>query len=94
MLTIAIYEYFLTYKVPKGKNRLRTQFDIATKVIESLICSGIESGEFYCDNPEAMAKNIMFELEGMKICAQTMFISEKMVNEEILFIMKNLLLDE
>jgi AcrR family transcriptional regulator len=94
MLTIAIYEFFFTYKVPKGKNRLRSQFDIACKVIESLICSGIDSGEFYCENPAAMAKNIMYILEGMKISAQTMFISEKMVNEQMLFIMKNLLLEE
>jgi hypothetical protein len=59
-----------------------------------LICSGIASGEFYCEDPEAMARNIMFELEGMKICAQTIFISEKLVNEEMLFIMKNLLLED
>lgn len=36
----------------------------------------------------------MFQLEGMKICAQTIRISEKMVNDEMLFIMKNLLIDE
>ena len=62
--------------------------------MESLIISGINSGEFFCEDPAGMSKNIMFELEGMKICAQTMFISEKMVNEEILFIMKNLLVEE
>lgn len=93
-LTLAIYEYFFTYKVPKGKNRLRTQFDIACKVLESLIVSGVQSGEFYCEDPTGMARNIMFQIEGMKICAQTIRISEKMVNDEMLFIMKNLLVDE
>lgn len=93
-LTIAIYEYFFTYKVPKGKNRLRTQFDIACKVLESLIISGVQSEEFYCEDPASMARNIMFQIEGMKICAQTIRISEKMVNDEMLFIMKNLLVDE
>lgn len=93
-LTIAIYEYYFTYKLPKGKNQLRTQFDIACKVLETLIISGVQSGEFYCENPTSMARNIMFQLEGMKICAQTIRISEKMVNDEMLFIMKNLLIDE
>lgn len=92
-LTVAIYEFFFSYKPPKGENVLRKQFDVACKVIESLICSGINSGEFYCDDPAGMARNIMFDLEGMKICAQTIYISEKTVNEEMLFIMKNLLLE-
>lgn len=93
-LTVAIYEFYFTFKVPKGKNRLRTQFDMGCKVLESLIISGINSGQFYCENSAAMARNIMFQIEGMKISAKTIHVSEKMINDEMLFIMKNLLVDE
>ncbi len=93
MLTLAIYEYYFAHKVPRNKNVLYAQFDIACKVVESLIVSGVGSGQFTCQDPAGMARSIMFLLEGMKICARTMNVSEKMVNEEMLFIMKNLLIE-
>jgi hypothetical protein len=72
---------------------LRKRFDAGVKVLEKLIEAGIESGEFYCENPKGAASNIMYVLEGMKINAQTCGISEKMVDEQLLYIMQGLIIE-
>ena len=89
-LTVAIYEFFFENQVPKKENTLRQQFDDAVKVLEILIKTGVKSGEFVCDNPKAMARNIMFVLEGLKIASCAMGITEEMVNEELVIIMQGL----
>lgn len=89
-LTVAIYEFFFENQVPKKENTLRQQFDEAVKVLEVLIKTGVKSGEFVCDNPKAMARNIMFVLEGLKIASCSMGITEEMVNEELVIIMQGL----
>ena len=72
---------------------LRRQFEAGVKVIEKLIEAGIASGEFYCENPKGAASNIMYVLEGMKINAQTFGVTEKMVDEQLLYIMEGLIID-
>ena len=72
---------------------MRRQFDAGVKVIEKLIEAGIASGEFYCENPKGAASNIMYVLEGMKINAQTFGITEKMIDEQLLYIMQGLIID-
>lgn len=93
-LIVAIYEFFFEYKVPKKDNILRKQFDMAVKIIESLIIEGINSGEFYAVDPQGMARNMMFIIEGLKISAQTMGITESMVNKELMFILGQLIIEE
>lgn len=92
-LTVAVYEYFFAHKSTDKDNMLRRQFDAGVMVIEKLIEAGIASGEFYCEDPKGAAANIMYVLEGMKINAQTFGITEKMVDEQLLFIMQGLLVD-
>lgn len=89
-LTVAVYEYFFCHKETDRDNMLRRQFDAGVMVIEKLIEAGIASGEFYCENPKGAAANIMYVLEGMKINAQTFGITEKMVDEQLLYIMQGL----
>ncbi|MDE7186532.1 MAG: TetR/AcrR family transcriptional regulator, partial [Lachnospiraceae bacterium] len=72
---------------------LRRQFEAGVRVIEKLIEAGIASGEFYCENPKGAASNIMYVLEGMKINAQTFGVTEKMVDEQLLYIMEGLIID-
>ena len=72
---------------------LRRQFEAGVRVIEKLIEAGIASGEFYCENPKGAASNIMYVLEGMKINAQTFGITEKMVDEQLLYLMEGLIID-
>lgn len=93
-LTIAIYEYFFENKVPKKDNIIRRQFDAAVKIIEQLIDEGVENGEFYCEDALGMARNIMLAIEGLKITAQTMGITEEMVDNEFLFMIQGLVIEE
>lgn len=92
-LTVAVYEYFFAHESTDKNNMLRKQFDAGVKVIEKLIEAGIASGEFYCEDPKGAASNIMYVLEGMKINAQTFGITEKMVDEQLLYIMQGLIIE-
>lgn len=92
-LTVAVYEYFFAHKSTDKNNMLRKQFDAGVKVLEKLIQAGIASGEFYCEDPRGAASNIMYVLEGMKIDAQTFGITEKMVDEQLLYIMQGLIVE-
>lgn len=93
-LTQAIYEfYFQTQHVRKG-NLLKRQFDSAVRIIEKLIETGVENGEFCCEDCRGMARNIMFVLEGLKISAQTIGITAEAVDREIHFILKMLGVEE
>lgn len=92
-LTVAVYEYFFAQKPTDKNNMLKKQFDAGVRVIEKLIEAGIASGEFYCENPKGAASNIMYVLEGLKIDAQTFGITEKMVDEQLLYIMQGLIIE-
>ena len=67
---------------------------MAAKVIEKLIEDGVRDGEFYCEDCEGAARNIMFVLEGLKIFNQTVGITPDMVDREILFILQSLSVEE
>lgn len=89
-LTQAIYEYYFENQPGKRDNVLKKQFDSAVKIIEKLIETGVENGEFYCEDCQGTARNIMFVLEGLKISAQTIGITSDTVDREILFILRSL----
>ena len=67
------------------------QFNAAVQIIEKLIVGGVKSKEFVCADPKGAASNMMYVLEGLRIMSQTVGISEKEVNKEILYLMKGLL---
>ncbi len=93
-LTVATYEYYFGENVPKKDNILKKQFDSAVKIIEKLIEAGVENGEFYCEDCRGTARNIMFVLEGLKISAHTIGITAEMVDAELLFILRELGIEE
>ena len=93
-LTMAVYEYFFAHKVPKKDNPLKKKFDMAVRIVEKLIEAGVENGEFYCEDAKAAARNIMYVLEGLKITAKTMGVSEESVDRELLYIMQGLVAEE
>ncbi len=93
-LTQAIYEFYFEHELPKKDNVLKKQFDSAVKIIEKLIEAGVDNGEFYCEDCEGTARNIMFVLEGLKISAQTIGITEDTVDREIAFILRSLGVEE
>ncbi len=93
-LTQAIYEFYFDGEVPKKGNVLKKQFDSAVRIIEKLIETGNENGEFYCEDCKGAARNIMFVLEGLKISAQTIGITAEDVDREILYILRTLHVEE
>lgn len=93
-LTVAIYEFFLANKIPKKENGLKKQFDEAVYILKDLLEAGVESGEFYCEDAESAARNIMYVLEGLKITAKTIGISEESVDKELLYIVQGLVVEE
>ncbi len=93
-LTQAIYEFYFENKLSKKDNVLKQQFDSAVKVIKMLIITGVESGEFACEDPEGTARNIMYVLEGLKISAQTRGITPDTVDKELLYIYRSLGVEE
>lgn len=93
-LAIATYEYYFGEDVPKKGNILKRQFDSAVKIIEKLIETGVENGEFYCEDCRSAARNIMFLLEGLKISAHTIGVTPEMVDRELLFILNGLGVEE
>lgn len=93
-LAIATYEYYFGEDVPKKDNILKRQFDSAVKIIEKLIETGVENGEFYCEDCRSAARNVMFLLEGLKISAHTIGVTPEMVDRELLFILNGLGVEE
>ena len=93
-LAIATYEYYFGEDVPKKDNILKRQSDSAVKIIEKLIETGVENGEFYCEDCRSAARNIMFLLEGLKISAHTIGVTPEMVDRELLFILNGLGVEE
>ncbi len=89
-LTQAIYEFYFENQPGRKNNILKKQFDSAVKIIEKLIEIGVDNGEFYCEDCQGTARNIMFVLEGLKISAQTIGITAETVDREIEFILKYL----
>lgn len=93
-LTQAIYEYYFANNLPKKDNVLKKQFDSAVKVIEKLIETGVDNGEFVCEDCAGTARNIMFVLEGLKICSQTTGVTPEIVDRELMFILREIGADD
>lgn len=89
-LTQATYEFYFENKLSKKDDILKKQFESAVFVLRKLIETGVESEEFYCENPDSAARNIMLVLEGLKIAAQTIGVTSESVDKQLLYILKSL----
>ncbi len=89
-LVQATYEFYFENDLPKKDNILKNQFDSAVYIIQKLIEEGVENGEFYCEDCEGTARNIMYVIEGLKISAQTIGVTEKGVDREIRYLLQGL----
>ncbi|WP_029320948.1 TetR/AcrR family transcriptional regulator [Butyrivibrio sp. AE3004] len=89
-LVRACYEYFSTVDVPAQDNPLRKQFDTAVTIVQALIENGVQSGEFFCADPYGCARNLMYVVEGLKVSAKTIGVSEAAVDRELLYILEGL----
>ncbi len=93
-LTVATYEYFSVNKVSAKENPLKEKFDTAVRIVEKLIENGIDSGEFYCENPVGCARNLMYVVEGLKITSNTIGITEETIDRELMFVLEGLVPEE
>ena len=93
-LTIATYEYFSLHKVADKENPLKLQFDTAVRIVEKLIENGVESDEFYCENPLGCARNLMYVVEGLKIASKTIGVTEDAIDKELMYVLEGLVPDE
>ena len=92
-LTVATYEFFSLHKAAKD-NPLKNQFDTAVRIVEKLIENGVDSGEFYCENPVGCARNLMYVVEGLKITAGTIGVTEEAIDRELLYVLEGLVPEE
>ena len=93
-LSVATYEYFFANNVSRKYNFLKKQFDEAVILLEKLINTGIENGEFYEVDARIAAKNIMYVLEGLKIASLTMGVSSETIDKELLILVQGLVIEE
>ncbi|WP_024867022.1 TetR/AcrR family transcriptional regulator [Butyrivibrio sp. FCS014] len=93
-LTVATYEYFSLHKSQGKDNPLKNQFDTAVRIVEKLIENGVESGEFYCENPVGCARNLMYVVEGLKIASKTIGVTEEAIDRELMYVLEGLVPDE
>ena len=93
-LSVATYEYFFANQVSKKDNFLKKQFDQAVVLLEGLINTGRENGEFYVVDARIAAKNIMYVLEGLRIASLTMGVSGETIDKELLILIQGLVIEE
>ena len=86
----ATYEFYFENKLSKKDNILKKQFDSAVVIMEKLIETGVNNGEFSCEDCTEAARNIILVLEGLKISAQTIGVSSETVDRQLLYILKSL----
>ena len=94
-ISIATYEFLFANKEEKKTAKMiRGQFETGIMVLNKILEEGVSREEFYCENTQAEATNIMYVLEGMKICAKTFGLSEGKVDQELLYLVSGLVMEE
>lgn len=94
-LAIATYEYLFANKMEKKTDTMVSgQFETGIEVLTRILEEGKKRGEFYFENAEAEAANIMYVLEGMKICAKTFGLAESKVDQELLYLVSGIVIED
>lgn len=87
-LVVAKYEYAFYCREQDNSKAAKNAFETAVAVLNNILERGNESGEFVCEDTASMARSMMYAIEGMKACSATFGLSEKKVDSELLFMMK------
>lgn len=94
-LSIATYEYlFMKKQAGDSENFYKERLDKKIKEAAALIDAGVTAGDFYCEDSVLAAENMMYTIEGMRICAKTVGIQEKNVDDQLLYILSGLIAEE
>lgn len=97
-LLMARYEYSFACKQHAGSlqgkvSPLKKERKKALLVLQKILERGMESGEFDCLDAAHEAENIMLAIDGMKLLACTMGITEKKIDNEFLYMMQRIVLE-
>ena len=57
--------------------------------LANILQRGMEVDEFALGDFNAIARNMMYTIEGLKACSRTIGISEKKVDSELLYMIKH-----
>lgn len=87
-LAVARYEYAFFCKENSKAGIEKKRFDTALMVLANILNRGMDVGDFVMGDFNAIARNMMYAIEGLKIHSRTIGISEKKVDSELLFMMK------
>lgn len=89
-LVAAMYEYLFENKPSKNDNPVISQFNTTVNALEKLITDGVAQEWMVCEDVVEAARNIAYTLEGLKISAQAIGVSESIIDKQIAYIMGTL----
>lgn len=94
-LLVAVYEYMF-YKNAENEpeNAATDAFKKSVATVEALVREGVESGEFYSDDVHNTALNIMYVVEGLKVSARTVGITDSEIDAQLIHILGSLIAEE
>lgn len=94
-LSVALYEYmFCKYAKGTPCESEKDKFIAMTEALAGLIEEGTEQEELYAEDAHEAAKNIIFALSGLKITAKTIGITEQDIDNELLYLLGGLIVEE
>lgn len=94
-LTVAVYEYlFMCEETGEKESVIKPKIEKNLKVLTALLKKGVESDEFYCEDCEQAARNIIYTLEGLKLASKTIGVTEKEIDTQLLYILSGLIAEE
>lgn len=94
-LSVAVYEYLFS-KTMSGETDVlyKPMFEKKLAFLTAVIDKGVENDEFYCEDSALAAGNILYTIEGLKMAAKTIGVTEKEVEMQILYILSGLIVEE
>lgn len=90
-LLVAMYEYGFATKSNDTKSLSDKQTETGVTFLERLFKAGNVSGEFDVKEPKKTAKNMIYVFEGLKILNRTGTITEKMIDDEFVYLLQDIL---
>ncbi|MCR4650640.1 MAG: TetR/AcrR family transcriptional regulator [Lachnospiraceae bacterium] len=87
-LTMAYFEYAFACKCEGKADKAKKKMDQEVLILQKILDRGSESGEFVVDDAKAVATDMVYAINGMKVCAQTVGITEKKVDKELVYMMR------
>ena len=94
-LTAAVYEFlFSKYLTNTEFKPAQSEFTKTLTVLTGIIEKGVQNEEFYAEDCELAARNILYCIEGLKVASQTLGVTEKEVDDELLYMLSGLILEE